>query len=149
MSLIPGLGIDNQIFFFTPKIGLKTTERTNFAAGALILKLPDDSPTVGILYGVGSWGTPDVSFTAGFGYGFVDGDLGQKPMIMLGGEKRLSRRIAFVTENWIIPGLEQPLISYGLRFFGEGLSVDIGLFNMIGEDMIFPGAPMFDFVFNF
>ena len=154
ISLIPCFGFDKQFFYFTPKIGLKTTEKTNFAAGALIIKLPDwgnddDSPTVGILYGVGTWGTTEGSFTAGFGYGFEDSNLADKPMIMLGGEKRLSRRIAFVTENWIIPGVDQPLISFGFRFFGEGLSVDLALINTIGEDTFFPGIPWLDFVFNF
>lgn len=154
ISLIPGLGFDKQFFYFTPKIGLKTTEKSNFAAGALIIKIPDwgdddDSPTVGILYGVGTWGTPEGSFTAGFGYGFVDSDFADKPMIMLGGEKRLSRRTAFVTENWILPGVEQPLVSFGIRFFGEGLSVDLALINTIGEDTFFPGIPWLDFVFNF
>ncbi|MCH8286842.1 hypothetical protein IIB79_09990 [candidate division KSB1 bacterium] len=153
MSLFPWAGAD-QFFYFTPKIGLKTSENSNFAAGALIIKLPDfgddnDSPTVGILYGVGTWGTPEGSFTAGFGYGFVGGDLAEKPMIMLGGEKRLSRRTAFVTENWILPGVEQPLVSFGIRFFGEGLSVDLALINTIGEDTFFPGIPWLDFVFNF
>ena len=70
-------------------------------------------------------------------------------MIMIGAEARLSRRTAFVTENWIIPGVDQPLISFGFRFFGEGLSVDLALINMIGEDTFFPGIPWLDFVFNF
>lgn len=154
MSLFPGTGFDEQFFYFTPKVGLKAEGNLNFAAGALIIKLPDwgdddDSPTVGILYGVGTWGTTDGSFTMGFGYGFVGGKLADKPMIMLGGEKRLSRRTAFVTENWILPGADQPLISFGIRFFGEGLSVDLALINTIGEDTFFPGIPWLDFVFNF
>lgn len=87
--------------------------------------------------------------STGFGYGFVDSDFAEKPMLMLGGEKRLSRRIAFVSENWILPGVDQPLISYGFRFFGEKLSVDLALINTLGEDAIFPGFPYIDFVVNF
>ncbi len=85
----------------------------------------------------------------GFGYGFVDSDVAKKPMIVVGGETRLSRRTAFVTENWIFPEVDQPLISYGFRFFGEKLSVDLALLNTIGADALFPGIPYVDFVVNF
>ena len=147
-----GVDIADQLIYFTPKVGLKTSETSSLAAGALILALPeidDESPLVGVLYGVGTFGKPDASLTVGLGYGFVDDDFAEKPMLMVRGEKRFARRISFVSVKWIIPGADQPLISYGLRFFGEGLSVDLALLNTIGEDMIFPGIPYVDFVFNF
>jgi len=155
MSLIPNVNIDEQIFYFTPKIGLKASEKFNIAAGALIVKMPGfdeedgDSPLVGILYGVGTTGTPDASFTFGLGYGFVDGEFAKKPMVVIGGEKRISRRTAFVSENWIMPGVENPIISYGLRFFGEKMSVDLALINILSDKIIFPGMPYIDFVINF
>ncbi len=154
MSLVPGIGLDDQLFYFTPKIGGKVSDKVNFAGGALIIAIPgfeddDDSPVVGILYGVGTYGTDNSSFTAGLGFGFVDGDFADKPMIMLGVEHRLSRRTAFVSENWIMPGVDNPLISYGIRFFGEKLSIDLALLNTIGEWAFFPGFPYIDFVFNF
>lgn len=154
MSLFPAVGIDKQIFYFTPKVGLKATENLNFAAGALLIRIPDffdddDSQISGILYGVGTYGVPDKSITAGLGYGFSGGDFAKKPMIMVGGEARLSRRISFVTENWVFPGVDNPIISYGVRFFGEKLSVDLAFINTLGEGAIFPGIPYIDFVFNF
>jgi hypothetical protein len=152
MSLIPGVDIDDQVFYFTPKIGIEASRKTSFAVGALVLALPeidDESPLVGVLYGVGTFGEPDGSVTAGIGYGFVDDEIADKPLVMLGGEKRFSRRMSFVSENWIFPGVDDPLVSYGFRFFGEDISVDLALFNMLGEDAIFPGVPWVDFVFNF
>lgn len=153
MSLFPWIDIDEQIFYFTPKVGLKATENLNFAAGALFVKIPDfdddDSPIVGILYGVGTYGKPDGSITVGLGYGFEGSEFAKKPMIMIGGEARLLRRVSFVTENWIFPGVDEPLISYGIRFFGEKLSIDLAFINLLGEDAIFPGVPYIDFVFNF
>ena len=150
MSLFPG---DEQMFYFTPKVGLRAAENLNLAAGALLVKLPawddDDASTAGILYGVCTYGTSNGSITAGFGYGFVDGDVAEKPMIMIGGERRLSRRTAFVTENWIFPEVDQPIVSYGFRFFGEAISVDLALVTPLGEDATFPGIPFVDFVFNF
>lgn len=149
ISLFPGVDVNEQVFYFTSKVGLKATKDLNIAAGILLVKVPDESSTVGIFYGVSTYGTSDGSITAGFGYGFVDSDIAKKPMIMIGGEKRLSQRTAFVTENWIFPEVDQPLISYGFRFFGERLSVDLALLNTIGEEAFFPGFPYIDFVANF
>ncbi|MCZ6819631.1 MAG: hypothetical protein O7G31_09090, partial [Calditrichaeota bacterium] len=69
--------------------------------------------------------------------------------IMLGFERRTSRRTAFVSENWIFPGVDNPLISYGFRFFGEKIAVDLAFVNILGEDAIFPGIPYVDFIYNF
>ena len=152
MSIFPGLNINEQVFYFTPKIGLKASPNTNFAAGALIIALPEDdnkSTLVGILYGVATFGSPDADLTVGLGYGFVEDQLAEKPMIMIGGEKRISRRVSFVSENWMFPGVDEPVVSYGFRFFGDGLSVDLALVNALGKDIFFPGLPWVDFVVNF
>lgn len=154
MSIIPGVDIPDQLFYFTPKIGGEISKDLNVAVGALVATVPDsfdsDAPTTaGIFYTVGTYGTPDVSVTAGIGYGYVDDELADKPMVMVGGEKRLSRRMSFVTENWMVPGVDNLIISYGVRFFGESLSVDLALVNTLGEDFFFPGVPYIDFVYNF
>lgn len=149
LSLFPGVAMSDQLFYFTPKVGLAATENLNLATGLLLVKVPDQSSTAGIFYGVSTYGTPEGSATMGFGYGWVDGDVARTPMIMMGGEVRLSRRTAFVTENWIFPEVDQPVISYGFRFFGEKLSVDLALWTPLGADAIFPGVPYMDFVVNF
>jgi hypothetical protein len=154
LSLIPGANMSEQIYYFTPKIGLKAGEKIHVAVGALVIKVPDfddedESPLAGILYGVGTYGHPDASLTFGLGYGFVDNELADKPLILIGGEKRLSRRIGFVSENFIFPGVDNPMVSYGIRFFGEKLSVDLALWNTLGKDALFPGFPYIDFVYSF
>jgi hypothetical protein len=70
---------------------------------------------------------------------------------MLGGEKRMSRRTSFVTENYLLPGEANAAISYGIRFFGEKLSVDLAFWNAFGEDAdpIFPGIPYLAFAVKF
>ncbi|MSR22321.1 MAG: hypothetical protein EXR92_02065 [Gemmatimonadetes bacterium] len=93
MSLFPEAGFGEQLLCLTPKVGIEASERTHVAAGALIVRIPTwgdddfgDSPsTVGILYGVSTFGSPNTSATIGLGYGFVDSDLANKPMIVLGG----------------------------------------------------------------
>ncbi|MCW4042924.1 MAG: hypothetical protein NWE90_04285 [Candidatus Bathyarchaeota archaeon] len=151
-SLFPGSGV-TQLYYFTPKVGLISRDNFSFSTGVMVVKLLGfdnaETPFVGILYGVGTLGSTDASFTAGLGWGFVDTDIADKPMVMLGGEVRTARNISFVTENWMLPGVDQPLISYGLRLFGEKLSVDLAFISTIGKDMFFPGIPYIDFVYNF
>ncbi|MDP6042304.1 MAG: hypothetical protein QGG64_27390 [Candidatus Latescibacteria bacterium] len=155
VSIFPGVDMNDQLFFITPKLGLVQNESVQFALGALIVRVPgddgwdDDPEGAGILYGVTTFGNPDASLTLGLGYGFVGGNLAERPMVVVGGEKRLTRRMSFVSENWIYPGIDEPLISYGLRFFGKRLSVDLAFLNIVGEEAIFPGVPYIDFVFQF
>ena len=55
---------------------------------------------------------------------------------MVGGQTRLSKSIALVSENWIVldgdTGLGQQPFGLALRFFGERLSADIGVV-LVGE----------------
>ena len=146
-SIIPGLDLDKQILVFTPKVGIKKSKKMDLAIGALVMKLPEDISTLGILYGVSTFGSLDHSFTFGLGYGYAEDKLADKPMIVLGGETRTSRSVSLVTENWIVPELDNPIISFGLRFFGEKLSADFALIFPMEEDVFI--FPYIDFVYKF
>ena len=41
MSVFPGVGFDEQMYYIAPKVGLKNTEKFNLAAGALLIRIPD------------------------------------------------------------------------------------------------------------
>ena len=146
-SIIPGLDLDEQILVFTPKVGITTSKKMNLAIGALVIKPPEDISTLGILYGVSTFGTLDKSFTFGLGYGYAEDELADKPMIVLGGETRTSRSVSLVTENWIVPEKDEPILSFGLRFFGEKLSADFALIFPMEEDVFI--FPYIDFVYKF
>jgi hypothetical protein len=138
MSIFPGVDFDDQLLYFTPKVGVVKSERFNAAIGALYVSVPDfdegsERASGGMLFGVGTWGGTDNSFTTGLGYGFADGELASSPAVLFGGEARASPRISFVTENYIIPG-GTALLGGGLRFMGRGLSVDLALFAAAGSD---------------
>jgi len=153
ISIFPSGRFSRQIYYFTPKISLKQSEKINIAAGVLMIKLPDADdeklPLVSVLYGVGTYGTHNRSMTLGLGYGMEDSKLASKPMVVLGGEQRLSRRLSLVTENWIVPRVSEVMVSLGVRFFGEASSVDLALINTVGNESLFPGIPYVDFVYNF
>ena len=145
-SILPGEDLDEQILLFTPKVGIKTSKKMDLAIGALVVKLPE-STSAGILYGVSTFGSLDKSVTLGLGYGYFDDELADKPIVVLGGESRTSRNISLVTENWLVPEKDTPVMSVGLRFFGEKLSADFALiFPFEKEVFIFP---YIDFVYKF
>ena len=139
-------------FYITPKVGLLNEESLDLALGALIMRMPgddDDGFSTGILYGVGTFGGPE-GLTAGLGWGFVDDEIANKPVIVLGGKRRWTRRLAVVAESWFFPNAyDKPLVIYGIRFLGLRMSADVGMIAMPSEEIVFPGFPYFDFVFNF
>jgi hypothetical protein len=145
-SILPGADLDEQIILFTPKVGLKTSKKMDLAIGALVVKLPE-STSAGILYGVSTFGSLDKSVTFGLGYGYFDDELADKPIVVLGGEYRTSRNISLVTENWLVPEKDTPVLSFGLRFFGEKISVDFALIFPMEKDVLV--FPYIDFIYKF
>ncbi len=145
-SILPGVDLDEQVLLFTPKVGVKTSKKMDLAIGALIVKLPE-STSAGILYGVSTFGSLDNSITVGLGYGYFDDELADKPIVVLGGETRTSRNISLVTENWLVPEKDTPILSFGLRFFGEKLSADFALIFPLEDKVI--TFPYIDFVYKF
>lgn len=146
----------SPIFFITPKFGFQVSPKANAGVGLLYINIPmdeDESGGLGIIYGVGTLGSIEHNVTAGIGWGFVQGDFSGSPILTLSGMTRVSRKTSLITENWFIPegnGSYYPLFSYGLRFFGEKISVDLAFVNN-GDIVqgIFLGIPFVDFVVKF
>lgn len=157
MSLIPTDNPQNNIFYLTPKVGLVDQPDFALAAGALIGFVGFDGidtkdRNFGILYGVSSFGSADNHFDVGAGWGYAGGRISGNPAIMVGGETRLSHRVALLTENYYVPALsDKAFISYGMRFFGEKLSVDLAFANAVGSNttLFFPGVPYVAFAVKF
>jgi hypothetical protein len=155
LSVLPLDDFTDNALFLTPKIGVVATPKFNLAVGALAgfvggLMDEGEDASFGVVYGVGTVGSPDASITFGTGLAYAAGKFADRPVAMLGAESRLGRRVSFVTENYLIPNEDvSAVISYGLRFFGEKLSVDLAFWNAPGEDMVFPGIPYVAFSVKF
>jgi len=69
---------------------------------------------------------------------------------MLGGAARVSRRTALLTENYIVSTASETtgILSYGIRFFNETLSVDLAFINSTAGS-VFPGVPFVSFAVKF
>jgi len=148
ISLIPA-GIDNQLFYVTPKIGFSISPKLNVAIGAIAASVPGERSSFGAVYGVGTAGDGDGSVTGGIAYGFAGRDFSSEFAVLVGGEKRLSRRLGLVTENYFVPSnVGEPIVSGGVRFMSEKLTVDLALFNSL-TNPVFPGLPWLSFVYKF
>ncbi len=150
------------VFYLNPKMSTKVFR--NFYAGGNILYVNyfnhsnDDSNNftgLGVINGFATYGTTNLNVTGGLGWGFVNRDFQKRPVITLAGMARISRRIAFVSENWFIPIFEDEynyygVLSYGIRFLGGKNAIDLAFIN--NKDIaktIFLGFPFLDFVVNF
>jgi hypothetical protein len=153
-SVLPFEDFTQNVFYVTPKFGLVQRPDFNVAVGALVgvAGIADvDAGPGGIVYGVATLGSPDASVTFGTGFVFAESDFGEEPLLMLGGERRIARRVSLATENYLIPGESVGLISYGVRIFGERMSVDLAFANPLGVDsnLAFPGWPYVSFAVKF
>src|SRR5688500_9723851 len=156
LSVLPLDDFSDNALFIMPKIGVVATPKFNLAVGALagiVGAAVDDGEdgSFGVLYAVGTAGSPDASVTFGTGLAYAGGEFADRPVAMLGAETRLGRRVAFVTENYLIPNEDvSSVLSYGLRFFGEKLSADLAFWIAPGEtDIPFPGIPYVAFSVKF
>jgi len=149
VSVVPGLGLDEQLYYLTPKVGLYASPKFNVAIGALVAgagSISDEGP-FGLGYGVATVGGEDGSVTAGAGFGFHRSSASQA-VFMLGGSKRVSRGIALLTENYLYAESgTSALISGGIRFMGEQIAVDLAGFTV--SDGGVPIVPYVAFIYRF
>lgn len=133
-----------QPFWVTPKVQVLKARSTQASVGILHLINMGDF-NAGIAYAVVTQGTADASATIGAGYAYAaeDDSRSGAPVVMLGAEKRISKRLKFVTENYWFSGVG--LASGGFRIMGERLSADIGLVAPLSSGDVFV-FPMINFV---
>lgn len=119
------------------------------------IRTVEDFGGLATLNGFFTYGNRNNNITAAMGWGWSDGEFSSKPVVIVSGMVRASKRIGFVSENWIIPGLAEDggyygIFSYGIRFLGEKTSIDLAFLNnpdIAGGIII--GIPWLDFVINF
>lgn len=151
--ILPG-GI-GKVVYLAPKYRVFDAERLDVSLGALSFwYTPEaDAGNVGIVYGVGTYGSSDraLTFGAGWFYANVEDDFetSNEPVFMLGGERRVSRRVKLITENWfaVNPGVSG-LVSGGFRFVGDRLSADFAFAGATGTEAACC-LPMINFVWSF
>jgi hypothetical protein len=152
MSIFPGSS--DQLLYLNLKVTPVQVKNVDIAFGLLYAGLTNgESGMGGIGYLVGTFGSTEAALTSGIGFGFSGEGIGENPVIMLGGELRLSNSMKFISENWIFTGKNDPsLLTFGVRFFGNKLAGDFGLIFPLVKgafDSGFPAFPFLGFTYNF
>jgi hypothetical protein len=158
ISLLTG----DPIWLLSAKAGFPVAKNIHLGAGTLLIALSDFSrydghrPTLGTAFGLATFGSKEnnITFGAGYGYGNVyneQSDPGAFRMTgTISGTARLGKRIAFCSENWILPNAfnDPVLYSYGIRVLGDRSSFDIALINNAAiAKYVFPlGFPIVGYV---
>jgi hypothetical protein len=148
-------GAEVTPIWITPKFSVPLEkESINLGGGAIIATvLGEDSPFVGIAYGLTTFGNRDRNFSIGLGWGFIDDEFAKSPTINISGIIRTGKRGYLVTENYFISaGDENVLIlSLGGRTLWNRFSLDYGLFRPFTKDMdaSFLAFPWLGFVIPF
>ncbi len=126
-------------------------EKFNLAGGAIAGYVIGESEAgLGILYGLGTYGSHDSNVSIGMGYGFAAGEWAQAPMINFNGMLRVSSRGYLITENYVFIGDESVvLISLGGRSIIKKAALDYGLVVPITSDGIPAAAPWLGFTVPF
>lgn len=138
-----------ELLWLAPKVEVVRTPTFRGSAGVLALFAPGESESVGVLYGVGTFGrTTDraATFGAGWGYSSETG-IFDTPALMAGFESRVSRRVKLISENYLFPDEGMGIISFGPRFIGDRLAADLGLAAPVGAGAFF-AFPLINFVYN-
>ena len=155
-TTIPGLALNENVFFLLPKYTLISRPRAKLALGALVGLLPfndddfDDAfESAGLVYGVGTLGTRESNVSLGAAWGYANDEITSRPGVMLGGQGRIARRFSLVSENWFfrIGDDTEGAISYGLRFLGEQISADLAWVTPLGAGEF--AFPWLGFAFKF
>jgi hypothetical protein len=152
MSLFPGAS--EQLYYIAPKITIPLgVENFGVAGGLVYTNVFGDEGEggAGIAYGVTTIGSKGTALTLGLGYGFSGGEWAKNPVILAGGETRLSNSVALITENWFPIGSDVSLLSFGVRFFGDHLSSDLGFIYPLSVETNegFPFLPWLGFSYKF
>jgi hypothetical protein len=157
ISLLAG-GDGPYAYYLNPKASFKVAN--NIYLGGTILyantiRTVDGFSGLATLNGSFTYGNKNNNITATVGWGSSDGEFSSKPLITISGMTRVSKRIGLLSENWLLPnagdnGGYYGVYSYGIRFLGEKISIDLAFLNNkdIASEIII-GIPWLDFMINF
>jgi len=150
ISMIPGLGITNQLYFLSGKYGRQLGDNHFLAGGVGLVSAGGLNNGLLLGYGIYTYDFNQGSLSTGItGFNLPSEDVGTTS-ILLGGDYRVSQRIAFVSENYFFPEGNSGIISYGVRLMGEQISFDLAFFrSSLTDGLGIIGIPYVDFVFNF
>jgi hypothetical protein len=154
MTLIPG--VEDELFYLNLKITVANASfnKNNlcFAVGGMYANsTASNSEGQSIIYGLGTYSRSIFSFTLGI-FDLPPNNGGESIQLFLfGGDLRLSQSVKLISENYYSSNDNTGVYSLGLRFFGEKVAADFGLFTTAEafRGSGFPFLPWVGFAYNF
>lgn len=128
-----------------PKFQIRSGDRLSIAAGGDFVWVPMGNHSAGYAYVVATAGGPKAAVTIGLGQPLGGGERG--PLLFtIGGEKRISPKVIWITENYITRG--GVMSSGGFRIHGPKKFVELVMEWMISKDVVLP-LPIMNFGWRF
>lgn len=146
-SMIPGLGLDYQLYAIGAKVGTSISNTLYISGSLKYYTVYDANEGVSTLFGSATYTKNQLDLTASIGMGINSSD-GANIITMLGGQYRVSDRFAFLSENIILPagdGETPTLLSFGGRIISNKSALDLGFFAFAGDFI----APFVSFTIKF
>lgn len=119
----------------TGKLGYQLSSKWHASGGYIAGAIPSYTYG-GIAFGLITYGSTDNNFTVGLGYSSLwptnqsEMEADQQSLVInTAGMYRISDHFALVSENWYFVEPDFLIISYGGRYMGEKISVDVGFIN--------------------
>jgi small nuclear ribonucleoprotein (snRNP)-like protein len=134
----------SPIWFLTPKVGFDISENIHVGAGFIMAGFAAEG-TATLGYGVFTLGQSETNLSIGAGYGLLDGELSDYPAIMISGTHRISKSIALLSENYVIPTSFYFGI-HGIRILSKKNSFDIGAIVIPDIADFIPALPYVGYV---
>ena len=135
--------IVGQLWYVAPKVGIVDTPAAQFSAGVIAFFAFDDELDADGGFGAAhaslTLGPPGRAVTLAAGIPFLrrggtdDLEFADEPLILVGGEMRLSPSVMLVTDNAFVAGEAGALLAGGIRLIGERLSADLGASMLVDE----------------
>ncbi|NVK84359.1 MAG: hypothetical protein HWE21_08560 [Cytophagia bacterium] len=121
----------NPFLFANAKYGIPIAPKLNVAASVTYITVAGSLAdfSAGTINGLVTYGNKEHHVTVGSGYAFANGEIDNSGILTLGGITRLSKRFAFITENYILTSGEDAIISGGLRYIAKKLTIDLMYFE--------------------
>lgn len=121
-----------------PKVSVPIVEeKFNIGAGALVGGvLGVERSGFGLVYGMATVGSRNANLSIGAGFGYINKDWADKPLINISFFVRVSPRTYIISENYLIPTDDNiTLLSFGARSLINRVGIDYGLFMPIYRDI--------------
>lgn len=142
LSFLPGVSLEEQLYFFSPKVTFSVAKNLRIGASFNWLNVPAEGG-FGLLNFVATYGSPKYNFTAGLSYIVFDGQTAQAPLVSIGTMLRPLRKVAFIGELLLLPTQVStqltnnfvPIALGGVRLMYRKSSFDLGLTYLAVDQM--------------